>query len=91
MVLGKRLISNIFSQKNEYACFKVIHSLAGGRPEGVSPPQGAWEDQRGWENVRLSKFHSFWRDNQGVDMKMIFQTKKAANQIKIDIKMTEKW
>ena len=26
-----------------------------------------------------------------VDMKMIFQTKKAANQIKIDIKMTEEW
>ena len=65
--------------------------LAGGRPEGLSPPQVAWEDQRGWENVRLSQFHSFWHDNQGVDMKMIFQTKKAANQIKIDIKMTEEW
>ena len=38
--------------------------LAGGRPEGLSPPQGAWEDQRGWENVRLSQFHSFcWHEN----------------------------
>ena len=64
MVLGKCFNSNIFSQKNEHACFKVIHSLAGGRPEGVSSPQGAWEDQRGWENVRLSQFHSFcWHEN----------------------------
>ena len=63
LVLAKCFISNIFWPKSEHACFKVIHSLAGGRPEGVSPPQSTWEDQRGWENVRLSQFHSFcWHE-----------------------------